>query len=73
VIGATPEGKGNVAVAVYRSGHTTKLQNDDFVRIGMDAVFHLGVFKPASAERDATGRYPGANPRKQMSLDLEDL
>ena len=68
VIGATQEGKGNVAV--YRSGHTTKLQSDDFVRIGMDAVFHLGALKPAYAQRDATDPYPGANTKKQMSCSL---
>lgn len=68
---ATQEGKENVAVS--GNGHATKLQNDDFVRIGMDAVFHPGVFKLTSAERDATDRYPGANTKKQMSLDLEDL
>jgi hypothetical protein len=68
---AKQEGKRNVAVS--RNGHATKLQNDDFVRIGMDAGFHLGALKPASAQRDATGRYPGSNTKKQMSLDLEDL
>jgi hypothetical protein len=46
---------------------------DCMVRVGVRAVFHLHVLKPALIQRDASGNAPGISTKKQMSLDLEDL
>ncbi|MGF6902636.1 hypothetical protein [Paraburkholderia sp. GAS348] len=47
--------------------------NDAIVRIGVDVVVHFDVLKPPLSKRDASDGAAGANTKKQMSLDLDDL
>ncbi|MFL9862209.1 hypothetical protein PQR72_41930 [Paraburkholderia madseniana] len=70
-MGTTQEAKGNIAVS--KNDQATKFQNDDFVRIGMDAVFHLDVLKPALPEGETGNGPPDAGSKKQMTLDLDDV
>ena len=59
--------------AIPKSAEGSKRENDGFVRIGVDVVFHLDVLKPLLPMGDASGGAAGANTKKQMSLDLDDL
>ncbi|MGF6851536.1 hypothetical protein [Paraburkholderia sp. CI3] len=45
---------------------------DGIVSVGAGAVFHLDVLKAASLQRNASGEAPGANAKKQLSLDLNE-
>jgi hypothetical protein len=65
--------EGECSVALPQSGLVPKQPNDGFVRIGGAVVFHLDVLKSPLPKGDASGGTPGANPKKQMLLDLDDL
>ena len=62
-----------VADEVLGSIAIPKRENDGFVRLGVNVVFHPDVLKPPSPKGDASDRASRAITRKQMSLDLEDL
>lgn len=47
--------------------------NDGIVRIGVDVVVHIDVLKSPLPKGDASDGATGANTKKQMSLDLDDL
>ncbi|KAE8754028.1 hypothetical protein FSO04_42030 [Paraburkholderia madseniana] len=47
--------------------------NDGIVRIGVDVVVHIDVLKSPLPKGDASDGAAGANTKKQMSLDLDDL
>lgn len=61
------------SIAIPKSGDGPQQENDGFVRIGVHVVFHLDVLKPPLPKRDASDGAPGANTKKQMSLELDDL
>lgn len=64
---------GEGSVAIPRSGHAAEHERDGVARIGVAAVFHLDVLKVTLPEGDASDGAAGANPKKQVSLDLDDL
>jgi hypothetical protein len=55
-----------------KSDNAPKPGVDDIVKIGADAVFRIDVLKPTSPKGDAFDGAPGANTKKQMSLELDD-
>jgi hypothetical protein len=64
---------GEMGDAIPTTGHAPRPQPDGFVRIGGGVVFHLDVLKVTLPEGDASDGAAGANAKKQVSLDLDDL
>ncbi|MDT8843111.1 hypothetical protein ParKJ_37370 [Paraburkholderia fungorum] len=60
------------SITIPKSAEGSKRENDGFVRFGVDVVFHLDVLKPPLPKGNVSDGAPGANTRKQMSLELED-
>lgn len=60
------------SVAIPKSAEVSKPENDGFVRIGVEVVFHLDVLKPWMPKADEYGDAYGVNTKKQMSLELDD-
>ncbi|WP_211708840.1 hypothetical protein [Paraburkholderia aspalathi] len=69
----------NIAAPVQRNvgdregGPVPERLDNGFIRIGVGVLFHLDVLKPPLPKRDASDGAPGANTKKQMSLELDDL
>ena len=59
-------------IAIPKSAECPKRGNDGFIQIGVDVVFHLDVLKPPLPKRNVSDGAPGANGKKQMSLELDD-
>jgi hypothetical protein len=60
------------SIAIPKSAEGSKRENDGFVRLGVDVVFHLDVLKPPLPKGNVSDGAPGANAKKQMSLELDD-
>jgi hypothetical protein len=60
------------SITIPKIAEGSKRENDGFVRLGVDVVFHLDVLKPSLPKGNVSAGAPGANTRKQMSLELED-
>jgi hypothetical protein len=57
---------------VPKIDESPKQENDGFVRLGVDVVFHLDVLKRPSRRGDVSSGAPDANTKKQMPLELDD-
>ncbi|WP_035553150.1 MULTISPECIES: hypothetical protein [Burkholderiaceae] len=60
------------SITIPKSAEGSKRENDGFVRLGMDVVFHPDVLKPPMPKGNVSDGAPGASTRKQMSLELDD-
>ncbi|MFM0030773.1 hypothetical protein PQR70_31620 [Paraburkholderia madseniana] len=60
------------SIAIPKSALDPKREKDGFVRLGVDVVFRLDVLKPPSPKGNVSDGAPGANAKKQMSLELDD-
>jgi hypothetical protein len=60
------------SIAIPKAAEGPKQGNDGFVRLGLDVVFHLDVLKPPLPKRSVCDGTPGADTKKQMSLELDD-
>ncbi|MGF7000147.1 hypothetical protein [Paraburkholderia sp. GAS32] len=60
------------SVAIPKRAEVSKRENDGFVRIGVEVVFHLDVLKPWMPKADVSDDASGVNMKKQMSLELDD-
>ncbi len=60
------------SIAIPNIAESPKRESDGFVRLGVDVVFHLDVLKPPSPKGNVSDGAPGANAKKQMSLELDD-
>jgi hypothetical protein len=60
------------SLTIPKSAVSPKRENDGFVRIGVDVVFHLDVLKPLLPKNHASDAAPGTVTKKQMSLELDD-
>lgn len=61
-----------ISIAIPKIAESPKRENDGFVRLGEDVVFHPDVLKPPLPKGDVPDGAPGANTKKQMSLELDD-
>jgi hypothetical protein len=60
------------SITIPKSAEGSKRENDGFVRLGVDVVFHLDVLKRPSRRGDVSSGAPDANTKKQMPLELDD-
>ncbi|CAB3780257.1 hypothetical protein [Paraburkholderia caffeinilytica] len=60
------------SIAIPKIAESPKQENDGFVRLGVDLVFHLDVLKPWMPKAAVSDGASGANTKKQMSLELDD-
>jgi hypothetical protein len=60
------------SIAIPKNAEGPKWEKDGFVRIGVNVVFYLDVLKPPLLKGDVSDGVPGADTKKQMSLDLDD-
>ena len=60
------------SITIQKNAEDSTRGNDDFVRICGDVVFHLDVLKPPLPKGSVSDSAPGANPKKPMSLELDD-
>jgi hypothetical protein len=60
------------SITIPKIAGCPKRENDGFVRLGVNLVFHLDVLKPPLPKRHVSDGAPGANAKKQMSLELDD-
>ncbi|MEZ0606557.1 hypothetical protein ACAX43_31190 [Paraburkholderia sp. IW21] len=67
----TPQ-EGNGSLPFPRPGNGLEQENDGFVRIGVDVVFHPDVLKTTVAKGRCTRRQSCASTKKPMSLELDD-
>ncbi|NPT62481.1 hypothetical protein [Paraburkholderia elongata] len=58
--------------AIPKIAASPKRENDGFVQLGVDVVFHLDVLKPPLPKGNVSDGAPGANAKKQISLELDD-
>jgi hypothetical protein len=60
------------SIDIPRSAEGSRRGNEGFVRICDDVVFHLDVLKPPLLKAKVSDGAPGANAKKQMSLELDN-
>ena len=60
-------------ITIPKIAGSPKRENDGFVRLGVHVVFHLDVLKSPLPKGNVSDGAHGANTKKQMSLDLDDL
>ena len=59
------------SITIPKSAEGSKRENDGFVRIGVDVVFHPDVLKPRLPKGDVFDGVAGADTKNQMPLDRD--
>lgn len=60
------------SLTIPKSAVSPRRENEGFVRIGVDVIFHRYVLKPTLPKNHASDAATGTVTKKQISLELDD-